>query len=86
MIRVGIGGWTYEPWRGAFYPEDLPKAQELGYASRALTTIEINSTFYRTQDLDRRARLAQIPKRGALTENTKPSGVSSPQRRKLSGF
>jgi uncharacterized protein YecE (DUF72 family) len=49
MIRVGIGGWTYEPWRGTFYPEDLKQADELHYASRRLTTIEINGTFYRTQ-------------------------------------
>jgi uncharacterized protein YecE (DUF72 family) len=49
MIRVGIGGWTFEPWRGTFYPADLKKAEELGYASRHLTTIEINGTFYRTQ-------------------------------------
>lgn len=49
MIRVGIGGWTYEPWRGTFYPAGLAHADELGYASRHLTTIEINGTFYRTQ-------------------------------------
>lgn len=49
MIRVGIGGWSYDPWRGAFYPQDLPHADELAYASRRLTSIEINSTFYRTQ-------------------------------------
>jgi uncharacterized protein YecE (DUF72 family) len=49
MIRVGIGGWTYEPWRGSFYPADLKQADELKYASRHLTTIEINGTFYRTQ-------------------------------------
>ena len=49
MIRVGIGGWTYEPWRGPFYPPGLKHADELGYASRHLTTIEINGTFYRTQ-------------------------------------
>ncbi|HEX2257736.1 MAG TPA: DUF72 domain-containing protein [Afifellaceae bacterium] len=49
MIRVGIGGWTYPPWRGTFYPADLKQADELGYASRRLTTIEINATFYRTQ-------------------------------------
>jgi uncharacterized protein YecE (DUF72 family) len=48
-IRVGIGGWTFEPWRGAFYPEGLPHAKELEYASRRLTSIEINGTFYRTQ-------------------------------------
>lgn len=49
MIRVGIGGWTYAPWRGTFYPADLKQAEELKYASRHLTTIEINGTFYRTQ-------------------------------------
>ena len=48
-IRVGIGGWSYEPWRETFYPEDVPKKKELEYASRQVTAIEINSTFYRTQ-------------------------------------
>jgi uncharacterized protein YecE (DUF72 family) len=48
-IRVGIGGWTFEPWRGVFYPKDLPHSQELAYASKHLTSIEINGTFYRTQ-------------------------------------
>ncbi len=52
MIRAGIGGWTFEPWRGSFYPPGLPHAQELAFASRALTTIEINGTFYRTQKPD----------------------------------
>jgi uncharacterized protein YecE (DUF72 family) len=49
MIRVGIGGWVFPPWRGEFYPKDLPQAGELEYASRRVSTIEINSTFYRTQ-------------------------------------
>jgi uncharacterized protein YecE (DUF72 family) len=49
MIRVGIGGWVFKPWRGEFYPADLPQARELEYASRRVTTIEINATFYRTQ-------------------------------------
>ena len=48
-IRVGVGGWTYPPWRGTFYPEKLPQAKELEYASRALTAIEINATFYGRQ-------------------------------------
>ena len=48
-IRVGIGGWTYEPWRGAFYPKGLPRKDELRHASRRLTAIEINGTFYGTQ-------------------------------------
>ena len=48
-IRVGIGGWTFEPWRGVFYPKGLPQAQELDYASQHLTSIEINGTYYGTQ-------------------------------------
>ncbi len=48
-IRVGIGGWTYEPWRGVFYPPGLPAARELQHASAHLTAIEINGTFYRSQ-------------------------------------
>lgn len=48
-IRVGIGGWTYPAWRGVFYPEDLPHAQELEYASRQLTAIEVNGTYYSSQ-------------------------------------
>ena len=48
-INVGIGGWTYEPWRGVFYPKGLPHAKELEFASRKLTSIEVNGTFYRTQ-------------------------------------
>jgi uncharacterized protein YecE (DUF72 family) len=48
-IRVGIGGWTYEPWRATFYPKGLPHKNELAHASRHLTSIEINGTFYRSQ-------------------------------------
>ena len=49
IIRVGIGGWTYEPWRKTFYPSDLPQKRELEYAARALGSIEINATFYGRQ-------------------------------------
>lgn len=49
VIRAGIGGWTFEPWRGSFYPDKLPQTQELNYASRQLATIEINGTYYRSQ-------------------------------------
>jgi uncharacterized protein YecE (DUF72 family) len=45
-VRVGVGGWTYEPWRNNFYPEGLPHSQELHYASRQLTAIEVNGTYY----------------------------------------
>jgi len=49
VIRAGIGGWTFAPWRGSFFPEGLPHARELEHASRQVTTIEINGTFYRQQ-------------------------------------
>jgi uncharacterized protein YecE (DUF72 family) len=48
-IRIGVGGWTYEPWRGAFYPDGLAQKRELEYASRKLTSIEINGTYYGSQ-------------------------------------
>jgi uncharacterized protein YecE (DUF72 family) len=48
-IRIGIGGWTFPPWRGTFYPDDLPQKRELEYASRQLGDIEINATFYSRQ-------------------------------------
>jgi uncharacterized protein YecE (DUF72 family) len=48
-IRIGISGWRYTPWRGVFYPKDLPQRQELHYASRVLPTIEINGSFYSLQ-------------------------------------
>jgi uncharacterized protein YecE (DUF72 family) len=48
-IFVGVGGWNFAPWRGSFYPKGLTQARELHYASRELTSIEINSTFYRLQ-------------------------------------
>ena len=51
-IRAGIGGWTYEPWEETFYPSDLPKKSQLNYASRQVTAIEINGTFYRLQKPD----------------------------------
>lgn len=56
-VRVGIGGWTYEPWRGGtFYPEGLPQKRELEYASRRLTSIEINGTYYGAQKPESFAR------------------------------
>ncbi len=47
-ICVGIGGWTFEPWRGSFYPAGLAHSMELQYASRQLTAIEVNGTYYST--------------------------------------
>ena len=48
-IRIGVGGWTYEPWRGIFYPDGLAQKRELEFASRQLTSIEINGTYYGSQ-------------------------------------
>jgi uncharacterized protein YecE (DUF72 family) len=48
-IFVGVGGWNFAPWRGTFYPKGLAHSRELHHASRQLTSIEINSTFYRLQ-------------------------------------
>jgi uncharacterized protein YecE (DUF72 family) len=47
-IRIGVGGWTFEPWRGVFYPNTVKQKDELAYASRHLTAIEINGTYYST--------------------------------------
>ena len=49
IIRIGIGGWTYEPWRGTFYPEKWAQKRELDYAARHVTAIEINGTYYGSQ-------------------------------------
>ncbi|MGF0538140.1 DUF72 domain-containing protein [Agrobacterium sp. ES01] len=48
-IRTGIGGWTFEPWEGTFYPDKLAKRRQLEFASRALTAIEVNGTYYSSQ-------------------------------------
>ena len=47
-IRIGVGGWTYEPWRDNFFPRGLPHSRELSYASRQLSAIEVNGTYYST--------------------------------------
>jgi uncharacterized protein YecE (DUF72 family) len=51
-IRVGVGGWTYEPWRDNFYPKGLAHSRELAFASRQLTAIEVNGTYYSTMKPD----------------------------------
>ncbi len=51
-IHIGIGGWTFAPWRGVFYPPKLPQAKELQYAASHLTSIEINGTYYGSQKPD----------------------------------
>ncbi|BCP54600.1 hypothetical protein K32_32170 [Kaistia sp. 32K] len=49
MIGIGIGGWTFEPWRDNFYPAGLPQKRELEYAASKLTSIEVNGTYYGSQ-------------------------------------
>src|SRR6201986_3764462 len=56
MIYVGVGGWVFDAWRNNFYPPDLPQKRELEYASRRLTAIEINGTYYGAQKPDSFAR------------------------------
>jgi uncharacterized protein YecE (DUF72 family) len=48
-VRIGVSGWRYAPWRGTFYPKGLPQARELEYASRRMSSIEINGSFYSLQ-------------------------------------
>ena len=60
-IRIGIGGWTYPPWRGVFYPEKLPQSKELEFASGALSAIEINATFYGRQKVTSWENWARSP-------------------------
>jgi len=48
-IRIGVSGWRYAPWRGHFYPSDLPRRAELAYAARSFSSIEINGSFYSLQ-------------------------------------
>ena len=51
-IAVGIGGWSFAPWRGTFYPPGLPQLRELEHAAARVNAIEINATFYRRQSAD----------------------------------
>ena len=55
-IRIGISGWRYPPWRGTFYPPGMPQRRELEFASRYVSTIEINGSFYSLQRPEHYAR------------------------------
>lgn len=55
-IRTGVGGWTYAPWRGRFFPDGLPQARELSFAAGRFRALEVNGTFYRTQTPETFAR------------------------------
>ena len=58
-IRVGIGGWDYDPWRESFYPKGLPKSRQLEYAGSTLSAIEVNATYYKLQKPDLFAKWAR---------------------------
>ena len=61
-IRCGIGGWTFDPWEGTFYPDDLAKKRQLEYASRQLKVIEVNGTYYGSQKPETFAKWAsEVP-------------------------
>ena len=49
LIHIGVGGWDFDPWRGTFYPPGLAKMKQLDFASRHLTAVEVNATFYKLQ-------------------------------------
>lgn len=76
MIRVGIGGWTFEPWRGTFYPDKLPRTQELAYASQHLGVIEVNGTFYRTQTPETFRKWARDTPEGFMFALKAPRGAT----------
>jgi uncharacterized protein YecE (DUF72 family) len=60
-IYVGVGGWVFDEWRGDFYPKGLSQKRELEYASRHLTAIEVNGTYYGSQKPESFGMLAQVP-------------------------
>ncbi|MFT4934393.1 MAG: hypothetical protein ACI9LT_001073 [Pseudoalteromonas distincta] len=64
QVRAGIGGWTFEPWRGVFFPKGLRQADELAYASARLPVIEINSTYYSSQKPESFAKWAAATPEG----------------------
>ena len=73
-IHIGVGGWTFEPWRGVFYPEGLTQKRELEFASRALTSIEINGTYYGSQKPESFAkRRAETPEGFVFTPRDRAS-------------
>jgi uncharacterized protein YecE (DUF72 family) len=82
-VRVGIGGWNFAPWRDNFYPKGLPQRRELEYASRRVTAIEINSTFYRAQKASVYARWRDETPPGFVFSLKAPRQIA--EVRKLAG-
>ena len=82
-VRVGMGGWNYAPWRRTFYPAGTVQARELEYASRQVTAIEINATFYRLQTAETFAKWHDATPKGFMFSVKAPRFVV--QRRELAG-
>lgn len=80
MIRVGIGGWTYAPWRDNFYPPGLVQRRELEYASGKLATIEVNGTFHRQQAPETYAKWAAATPKGFVFSAKAPMRIVNAKR------
>ena len=78
--RIGISGWRYAPWRGVFYPDELPQREELAYASRQLASIEINGSFYSLQRPSSYARWREDAPRGFVFAVKAPRYVTHIRR------
>jgi uncharacterized protein YecE (DUF72 family) len=76
-MRVGMGGWTYPPWRDNFYPRGLPQRLELEHASRQVNLIEINATFYRAQSPATYARWRQQTPPGFVFSAKAPMRITA---------
>lgn len=79
---IGISGWRYAPWRGAFYPQGLAQARELEFASRALPTIELNGSFYSLQRPERYAQWYVSTPRGFIFSVKAPRFITHIKRLK----
>jgi uncharacterized protein YecE (DUF72 family) len=82
-IRVGIGGWVFAPWRDNFYPAGLVQRRELEYASRHVTAIEINGTYYGTQQPATYAKWRDATPDGFVFSAKAPKRIT--QSRRLAG-
>ncbi|WP_345777603.1 DUF72 domain-containing protein [Dyella sp. LX-1] len=78
--RIGISGWRYAPWRGEFYPDELPQREEMAYASRQLASIEINGSFYSLQRPSSYARWREDTPRGFVFAVKAPRYVTHMRR------
>jgi len=84
-IRTGMGGWTFAPWRGVFYPEALVQKHELEYASRQVSTIEINGTYYRSPGIDTYRKWAAETPDGFVFSVKAPRYIVQTKRLSTSG-